>query len=75
VLAAECRDPQIVAGDRLTFLLEFETDDRIRMSGLIIDVEYCDGSDPFSEPVLITCPVAGLRDSKAVLTEHNHGDG
>jgi hypothetical protein len=43
MLAAESSDLQVVRGDRLAFLLQFKTDDRVRVGGVLVDVEYGDG--------------------------------
>ena len=75
VLVAEGGNPKIVRGNGLAFLLQFETDDRIRTSCLIVDVEHSDGRDPFLEPVFITGPVAGLRDAKTVFAKNDDGNG
>src|SRR5690242_15211525 len=44
------------------------------MSSLLVGIEHVDRSDPFPEPVLIACPVPGLRNAKPVLAQDNHGN-
>jgi len=75
VLMAQGGNPKIVCGNGLAFPLQFETDDRIRASCLIVDVEHSHGRDPFLEPVFITGPVSGLRDAKTVFAENDDGNG
>jgi hypothetical protein len=75
MLAAERGNPQIVGGNGPTFLLKFKPNNRIGLSGFIIDVEHTDGRDPFPEPLFVTCPVPGLGYPKTVFTYDNHGNG
>ena len=70
VLTAKGGNPKIVRGNWFAFPLQFETDDRIRASRLILDLEHTDRRNPFLEPVFVTGPVAGLRDAKTVYAEN-----
>src|SRR5438270_9156743 len=69
VLAAESGDPNIVAGDGLSNLLQFGADVSVMPSGLLIDVENSKPRQVLGQPVLVVGSVTGLRDSVSVFSQ------
>jgi hypothetical protein len=67
MLAAECRNPQVVGRNGLAHPLQLQADGGVVVSGLIVDVEHTHCSDPLPKPALVVCVVPGLCDSKPVL--------
>lgn len=51
--AAERGDPKIVGRNGLAFAFQFEIDRRVRMGGLVVDVQNRHGLDPLAEPAFV----------------------
>lgn len=74
MLAAERCDPQIVGGDGFTLLFQFQTDRRIGVGRLLIDVQHKHHSNPLTQPTFVGGLVPGLRDSQPILSQYDHRD-
>ena|SRR5437588_2623289 len=67
MLAAKRGDPQIVGGNGSALLFQLQADGHVGVSSFLVDVQNQNRSNPFAEPTLIACPLAGLGDAKPIL--------
>ena len=75
MLAAERSDPEVVGRDGLAFFLQFEADNRIGMSRLVVYSQDRDRRAPLAQPGLIACSVTRLCDAKAIFAKYDHRYG
>ena len=75
MLLAQRGNPQIIGGNWCARSLEVEADTCVVARRLLVDVKHSYSSDPFTKPVFVFCPVTGLRDSKTIFAQDDHGNG
>src|SRR6516164_5362417 len=72
MLAAEGSNPEVINGNRFARSFQFQTNGRVMACGPPVDVKHGHRGNPLPKPVLVLCPVAGLRDPEAILTQYDY---
>ena len=53
MLTAKCGNPEVIGRDRRSLPLKFQAKGRVRVSGLLVNVEDRHGGNPLHQPVLV----------------------
>lgn len=68
MLTAKCSNPEVIARDRPSLPLKFQAEGRVRLGGLLVDVEDSHGGNPLLQPLLVANSMTGLGNPETVFT-------
>src|SRR5260370_14397875 len=75
MLPAECRNPEVVGGNRLSGLSQLNANIRIVTCSLLADVQHCAVGDQTVQPAPVPGPMAGAGTTTTVLPNDNDQGG